>query len=78
MATSASSSSISTGGFTTCNLRSYYNITERFNVVAGINNLFDRNYLEHLSLRFAQSPDFPAVAVLSPGFTPYVGVNWTY
>ncbi len=67
-----------TAGFTVCNLRSYYNVSKRFNVVAGINNVFDRNYLEHLSLRFAQSTNFPAVAVLSPGFTPYVGVNVTY
>ena len=38
--------------------------------------------LEHLSLRFGPgtnpNPQFPAVAVLSPGFTPYVGVDWTY
>jgi outer membrane receptor protein involved in Fe transport len=67
-----------TGGFTVCNLRSYWNVSKRFNIVAGINNVFDRNYLEHLSLRFQQSNGFPAVAVLSPGFNPYVGVNWTY
>ncbi len=75
-----------TAGFTVVNLRSYYNMTDRLSVVLGINNLFNFNYLEHLSLRFpAQSlppppsqPTIPAAAVLSPGFTPYVGINWTY
>lgn len=67
-----------TGGFTVWNLRSYYNMTERLSVVLGINNVFDRNYIEHLSLRFPQQGAIPAAGVLSAGFTPYVGVNWTY
>jgi iron complex outermembrane receptor protein len=72
-----------TGGFTVWNVRSYYNMTDRLSVVLGINNLFDRNYIEHLSLRFQQqgpppNPAIPAIGVLSAGFTPYVGVNWTY
>lgn len=72
-----------TGGFTVWNLRSYYNMTERLSVVLGINNVFDRNYIEHLSLRFPQqgpppNPAIPAAGVLSAGFTPYVGINWTY
>ena len=59
-----------TPGFTTLYLR-------------GVENLTDRTYLEHLNLRlpsgtsagvstvtFAESP------VLSPGITPYVGVEW--
>lgn len=67
-----------TAGFVVCNLRGYWNMTERMSCVAGINNVFDVNYLEHLSLRYGPQPPIPAAAVLSPGFTPYVGVNWTY
>jgi outer membrane receptor protein involved in Fe transport len=72
-----------TGGFTVWNIRSYYNMTENLSMVLGINNLFDRNYIEHLSIRFPQqgpppTPPIPAAGVLSAGFTPYVGVNWTY
>ncbi len=69
-----------TGGFTVNNLRGYYNATKNLSIVAGINNLFDRSYLEHLSVRYAGSPPtpanpagFPFVAVYSMGFTPYGG-----
>ncbi len=65
-------------GFTVTNLRAYYNASENWSYVAGINNVFNTNYLEFLSLRFAPSANFPGVAVLSPGFTPYVGINMTY
>lgn len=67
-----------TGGFTVWNLRAYYNASEKINYVAGINNMFDRNYIEHLSIRYAPSPGFPGLGVLSPGFTPYIGINMTY
>jgi len=69
-----------TGGFTTAYLRGYYNVSERLNFIAGIDNLFDRNYLEHLDLRLPADPahGIPATRVLAPGFTPYAGVEWTY
>ncbi len=72
-----------TGGFTVTNLRGYWNATKNLSFVAGINNLFDRSYLEHLSLRFAQNTvpsggNFPGIGVYSPGFTPYVGLDWTF
>jgi outer membrane receptor protein involved in Fe transport len=69
-----------TPGFTVFYLRGYWNVTDQLNLVAGVDNLFDRNYLEHLNLRLP--PDsangFPETAVLSPGITPYFGVEWTY
>jgi outer membrane receptor protein involved in Fe transport len=69
-----------TGGFTTAYLRGYYNVNERLHFIAGIDNLFDRNYLEHLDLRLPADPahGIPATRVLAPGFTPYAGVEWTY
>ena len=78
-----------TPGFALWHLRGYWNRTERCSFVGGIDNLFDRNYQEHLDLRLRGPTDptnpgdprnFPSdtTRVLSPGFTPYVGVNWVY
>jgi iron complex outermembrane receptor protein len=69
-----------TGGFTVCNLRGYWNYTENLRLVAGINNLFDRNYQEHLDLRLFGPTGFPlpATRVWTPGITPYFAVDWTY
>lgn len=72
-----------TPGFTVYNLRGYYNVTDNFNVVGGIDNVFDKQYLEHLDLRYAAQPlpgggVIPPTRVLSPGFSPYLGVEWTY
>lgn len=74
-----------TAGFSTVNLRSYYNYTRNVSFVMGIENLLDKNYLEHLDLRLSQQlapvgntqgiPNLPAVAALSPGFTFYTGVE---
>jgi len=69
-----------TPGFTTCYLRGYYLVHEDLRINGGVDNLFDRNYIEHLNLRlpadaaigFSESP------VLSPGITPWVGVEWIY
>ena len=63
-------------------LRSYYNVTPNLYLVGGVDNLFDRTYLEHLNLRLPSdtigTANFSEVAVLSPGITPYVGVEWNY
>jgi outer membrane receptor protein involved in Fe transport len=67
-----------TPGFTVWNLRGYYNVTDNFNMVAGIQNLFDRNYLEHLNLRLPEDGSIPAAAVYNVGFTPYIGAEVTY
>jgi len=68
-----------TPGFTTCYLRGYLNVTEDLNIYAGVENLFDRTYIEHLDLRLPDDPpDFQTTPVLSPGITPYISVEWTY
>ena len=75
-----------TAGFTTVDLRSYYNYSQNVRLTMGIENLFDKNYLEHLDLRLpgqpapggAQGiPDLAPVAALAPGFTFYTGVEIT-
>jgi len=68
----------STPGFTTCYLRGYYIICERLRINGGVDNLFDRNYIEHLSLRLPADGTFPNTAVLSPGITPWIGAEYTY
>jgi outer membrane receptor protein involved in Fe transport len=53
-------------------------VTPSFNIVAGVDNLLDRNYFEHLNLRLRPDGAFPGVQVLSPGITPYFAVEWKY
>lgn len=67
-----------TPGFTVWHLRSYYNVSENFNLTAGIDNVFDRTYQEHLDLRLPPDNGFDFARVLAPGFSPYFGFEWTY
>jgi outer membrane receptor protein involved in Fe transport len=69
-----------TGGFTVWHLRGYWNYTKNFHLIAGIDNLFDRTYQEHLDLRILGPTGFPAppTRVWAPGITPYFAVNWIY
>ena len=69
-----------TGGFTTTYLRGYYNWSKNLKLVAGIDNVFNRSYQEHLDLRLLGPTGFPAgpTRVLSPGITPYFGIDWTF
>jgi iron complex outermembrane receptor protein len=67
-----------TPGFTIFYVRGYWNLTERLNIIGGIDNLFDRTYLTHLNLRLPNQGQFINSTVFSPGITPYVGVEWTY
>jgi len=69
-----------TGGFTTWKLRGYYNYTRNFHLIAGIDNLFDRTYQEHLDGRVLGPDGFPppATRVLRPGFSPYFGLRWVF
>jgi outer membrane receptor protein involved in Fe transport len=71
-----------TPGFTTYYLRGYYNVVQsdvrRLNLVGGIDNLFDKTYLEHLDLRLQAQNGFAQTSVLSPGITPFMGVELTY
>jgi outer membrane receptor protein involved in Fe transport len=41
-------------------------------VSGGINNIFDKTYIQHLSLR--TSP----LLVFSPGISPYMSMEWIY
>jgi hypothetical protein len=62
-----------TPGFTTTHIQGYWNPRgTRFTLFAGIDNVFNRLYIEHLSLR--TNP----VIVYSPGFSPYMNMEWTY
>ena len=71
-----------TGGFTTAAIRGYYNFASNLSIVGGIENLFDRTYVEHLNARLPHDTingrTFQAVAVQAPGITPYVGLEWFY
>jgi iron complex outermembrane receptor protein len=77
-----------TGGFTVAHLRGYWSPDEekRIRVVGGIENLFDRTYLQHLDLRLRGSGGggssslgpFGAAYAYAPGITPYLGIDWTY
>jgi iron complex outermembrane receptor protein len=62
-----------TPGFTTAHIQGYWSPRgTRFTLFAGIDNVFNRSYIEHLSLR--TNP----VLVYSPGFSPYMNMEWTY
>lgn len=69
-----------TPGFTTSYLRSYLRPNDTVSITAGVENLFDKNYFEHLNLRLPADPinGFGETVVLSPGVTPYFGVEVEY
>jgi iron complex outermembrane receptor protein len=74
-----------TPGFTVWHLRSYYNYSQNLTFTAGIENLFDRNYQEHLDLRLRGPSGFTErtgldqiTRTLAPGITPYFGIDWTF
>ena len=67
-----------TPGFTVVNLRGYWNLGDELSIIAGVENLFDENYLEHLDLRLQAGNGFINAPALSPGVTPYFGIEWTY
>ncbi len=64
-----------TPGFTTWNLRTYWQLTDRFSLVAGVENLTDKNYREHFDFR-SQNP--LARQVLQPGRNFYIGSTLVY
>lgn len=69
-----------TPGFTVWHMRGYWAATRNVRFTGGIENVFDRNYLEHLDLRLPASPidGIPELRLLAPGITPYVGMEWTF
>ena len=71
-----------TAGFTTINIRGYWNPSENLRFIAGIENLFDVTYLQHLDNRLGGDTvggdTFPAAFAYAPGITPYIGVDWEF
>jgi outer membrane receptor protein involved in Fe transport len=81
-----------TPGFTVYNIRGYWNARKNLTFIAGIDNLLDKAYQEHLDLRLLGPGEDPPGAgnsfadvtgqgptrVWSPGFTPYAGINWVF
>ncbi|WP_182870104.1 TonB-dependent receptor plug domain-containing protein [Rhodopirellula sp. JC639] len=67
-----------TPGFTTSYIRGYFRPAGNVNITMGAENLFDNNYYEHLNLRLPPEGRFGQTAVLSPGLTPYFGVEVDY
>jgi outer membrane receptor protein involved in Fe transport len=60
------------GGWTTGNMRGYWNVNRNLIASGGINNIFDRNYIQYLSLQTLP------LQVLSPGISPYMSLEWIY
>jgi outer membrane receptor protein involved in Fe transport len=67
-----------TAGFYTSYLRGYYNLSQNVHLTGGIDNMFNRNYLEHLDRRLSGPAQTPGgvTAALAPGFTAYLGLEW--
>lgn len=63
---------VPTPGWTTWNLRGYWNVKRNLLISGGINNMFNKSYIQHLSLR-----TYPT-AVFSPGFSPYLATEYVY
>lgn len=63
---------VPTPGWTTWNLRGYWNVKRNLLISGGINNVFNKSYIQHLSLR-----TYPT-AVFSPGFSPYLATEYVY
>jgi iron complex outermembrane receptor protein len=66
-----------TPGFSTFYVRGYYRPRPGLNLIGGVENLFDRTYIEHLDLRLPAGQGFEATRVLAPGVTPFLAIEWT-
>ncbi|MEM9826727.1 MAG: TonB-dependent receptor [Planctomycetota bacterium] len=67
-----------TPGFGVAYIRGYLRPNDTLSFTGGIENLFDNDYFEHLNLRLPETDTLPAAVVLSPGFTPYFGMELNY
>jgi outer membrane receptor protein involved in Fe transport len=65
-----------TAGFAVGDIRAYWQPTDYWTILAGIENFTDRNYREHLDFR--PQPGGIGLAVFQPGMNSYVGVQRTY
>jgi iron complex outermembrane receptor protein len=71
---------VTSAGFTVWDLRSYWRAREGVLLTAGIENLFDKNYREHLDLLTGFTPGAvkTGLGVFQPGFNAYVGLELRY
>lgn len=67
-------------GFATLALNAGYRLSDALRLSAGIDNLFDRAYSEHLNLAGSADFGFPAdpVRINEPGRTAWMKVNYRY
>ncbi|MGY0634151.1 TonB-dependent copper receptor [Luteimonas sp. A478] len=67
-------------GFAVFSLNGGYRVNDRMQLTAGIDNLFDRAYSEHLNLAGNSAFGYPAdpVRIGEPGRTAWVKLNMTY
>ena len=67
-------------GFAVFSLNGGYRFNERMQLTAGIDNLFDRTYSEHLNLAGNSAFGYPAdpVRINEPGRTAWVKLNLSY
>jgi len=62
-----------TGGFTVFDLRGYWKPRDHWTLTSGFENMFDRNYREHLDFRSARG-----FRMLQPGLSFYAGTVLEY
>jgi iron complex outermembrane receptor protein len=76
--TTSNAIEVPTAGFVTSYMRAYYNLSQNWHLIGGIDNMFNRNYIEHLDLRLRGGPatNGGVTSALSPGFNAYAGVEW--
>ncbi len=72
-----------TSGFTTYDVRGYWQVTDAFSVVAGVENFTDKHYQEHLDPHGRiTTPGFflpgSLGTVFRPGINFYFGSEWVY
>lgn len=65
---------VPSAGFTVWDLRGYWRITEHLLALAGIENLTDKNYREHLNFTSQNA----LIQVFQPGLNAYVGARLEY
>ncbi|KAF1722459.1 TonB-dependent copper receptor [Pseudoxanthomonas wuyuanensis] len=67
-------------GFAVFSLNGGYRLSDSLQLAAGIDNLFDRSYSEHLNLGGNSAFGYPAepVRIGEPGRTAWVKLNWKY
>ena len=67
-------------GFATLALNGGYRVNERMQLTAGIDNLFDRDYSEHLNLSGSADFGYPAdpVRIDEPGRSAWLKLNFSY